>query len=87
MKAAPGGADDWSMEPHEEILIDAVHGIEYRALPTPESAGWTAQWRPMRALRKFMTFSYISRGERFGTRAEALDFVRKNARALTEGAL
>jgi len=75
------------MTPHQEILIDAVHGIEYRALPADQSEGWTAQWRPVRALKKFMTFSYISRRERFGTRAEALDFVRKNARAISEGAL
>jgi hypothetical protein len=75
------------MEPREQILIDAECGIEYRALPTGETASWVAQWRPIRALRNFMTFSYISRKERFETRSEALEFIRKNARAIAEGAL
>ena len=75
------------MEPRGEILIDATHGIEYRALRASETADWIVQWRPIRALKKFMTFSYINRKERFGSRGEALDFVRKNARAITEGAL
>jgi hypothetical protein len=75
------------MEAHPEILIDAEHGIEYRALLTGESGRWIVQWRPTRALKNFMTFSYISRKEQFGTRGEALEFVRQNARAITAGAL
>jgi len=75
------------MESCEEVLVDAKYGIEYRALPSNKATGWVVQWRPLRALRKFMTFSYIDRKERFRSRKEALDFVRKNARAITEGAL
>jgi len=67
------------------IHIDAGLGIEYRAVPS--EAGWTAQWRPVRALKRFMTFSYITRRERFSTRDEALEFLRRNAGAIVEGAL
>ena len=69
----------------EGILIDAQHGIEYRAVMNLDRGGWLAQWRPARALKKFMTFSYITRNERFGTRQEALDFVRSNARLIAAG--
>jgi hypothetical protein len=69
------------------ILIDACHGIEYRAVPSDRGAGWTAQWRPVRALKRFMTFSYITREERFPTRDEALEFIRRNAGAIVVGVL
>ncbi len=69
------------------ILIDAYHGIEYRAVPAEKGAGWTAQWRPLRALKRFMTFSYITRAERFPSRNEALEFIRRNAGAIVGGAL
>jgi hypothetical protein len=74
------------MGAHNGILIDANYGIEYRAIPTG-GAQWTAQWRPVRALKRFMTFSYISRSERFPTEQEALEFVRKNAGSIVTGAL
>lgn len=73
------------MGAHNGILIDANHGIEYRAVAA--SDGWTAQWRPVRALKRFMTFSYISRREHFHTQDEALEFVRRNAGAIVDGAL
>jgi hypothetical protein len=69
------------------ILIDANHGIEYRAVPASGGGGWTAQWRPVRALKRFMTFSYITRNERFQTQDEALDFLKRNAGAIVDGAL
>ena len=69
----------------EGILIDAQHGIEYRAVMKPDREGWLAQWRPARALKKFMTFSYITRKESFGTKSEALEFVRANARLIAAG--
>jgi hypothetical protein len=74
------------MGAYNGTLIDANHGIEYRAIPAGD-AQWTAQWRPIRALKRFMTFSYISRRERFPTEQEALEFVRKNAGAITTGVL
>ena len=51
----------------------------------PDREGWLAQWRPARALKKFMTFSYITRKESFGTKSEALEFVRANARLIAAG--
>ena len=67
------------MEATLGIMIDRVHGIEYRALPRREQRGWIAQWRPARALASFPAFSYISRGEVFGSESEAVDFIRRNA--------
>ncbi len=75
------------MEAHTAILIDANHGIEYRAVPAISGTAWMAQWRPVRALKRFMTFSYITRGELFPTKDEALEFVRRNAGAIAAGAL
>jgi len=74
------------MGAHNGILIDAQHGIEYRAVPAG-GAQWTAQWRPIRALKRFMTFSYISRSERFPTADDALEFIRKNVAAIVGGVL
>ena len=75
------------MGAHPEILIDAHHGIEYRAVPSGAGSGWILQWRPIRALKRFMTFSYMTRQERFSSADEALDFIRRNAGAITSGAL
>ena len=75
------------MGAQQEILIDAGHGIEYRAVPTPGGTSWSAQWKPIRALKRFMTFSYITRRETFDSRDEAIDFMRKNAGAIVAGAL
>ena len=74
------------MGAHNSILIDAHHGIEYRAVRA-DGTQWTAQWRPIRALKRFMTFSYISRSERFPTEGDALEFIRRNAAAIVAGAL
>jgi hypothetical protein len=67
------------MEASLGILIDRVHGIEYRALPGRERRGWIAQWRPARALASFPTFSFVSRAEVFGSESEAVSFIRRNA--------
>jgi hypothetical protein len=67
------------MEATLGLMIDRVHGIEYRARPQRERPGWIAQWRPARALASFPAFSYISRGEVFGSESEAVDFIRRNA--------
>jgi hypothetical protein len=67
------------MEATLGIMIDRVHGIEYRALPHRNRRGWFAQWRPARALESFPAFSYISRSESFETESEAIEFVRRNA--------
>ncbi len=75
------------MGAQQGILIEASYGIEYRAVPAGGRAGWTAQWRPIRALKNFMTFSYITRTEQFRTQDEALEFVRRNAGAIVAGAL
>jgi hypothetical protein len=61
------------------IMVDPEHGIEYRALPRPGRRGWTAQWRPSRALEAFPAFSYLSRIEHFDTEEEAMDFIRRHA--------
>jgi hypothetical protein len=63
-------------------MVDAVHGIQYRAVQIQGASGWGVQWRPMRAIRSFPTFSYISRGESFPTEQEALEFIRRNVRAI-----
>ncbi len=65
------------MEATLGIMIDATHGIEYRALP--RSNRWVAQWRPARALESFPAFSYVTRTEHFDTEGEAMDFIRCNA--------
>jgi hypothetical protein len=63
-------------------VVDAVHGIQFRAVPRQGSPGWAVQWRPIRAIRSFPTFSYISRGESFPSEEAALDFMRQNAGAI-----
>lgn len=60
-------------------FIDAVHGIEWRAVQSADRRGWKAQWRPLRALSGFPGFSYISRTELFPSEAEALAFMKENA--------
>jgi hypothetical protein len=70
------------METALGIEIDPAVGIEYRALPRRDRRGWTAQWRPARALETFPGFSYRSRFERFETAAEAVRFIRENAEAI-----
>jgi hypothetical protein len=67
------------MEANLGIMIDPVHGIEYRALPRSQRRGWIAQWRPARAIASYPAFSYITRGEVFGSENEAVDFIRRNA--------
>ena len=70
------------MDADSKIMVDPVHGIEFRAQPRQEGRGWRAQWRPARALRDFPTFTYISRDELFGSEEEAIDFVRLNAASI-----
>ena len=67
------------MEATLGIMIDRVHGIEYRALPRRQRGGWMAQWRPARAIATFPNFSYVSREEVFGSESEAIEFMRRNA--------
>ena len=67
------------MEAILNIMVDPVHGIEYRAQASRDRKGWIAQWRPARALREFQAFTYISRNELFGSEGEALQFIRLNA--------
>jgi hypothetical protein len=67
------------MEATPGIMIDRVHGIEYRAVPHRDRKGWFAQWRPARALEAFPAFSYVSRNEHFETESEAVEFIRRNA--------
>jgi hypothetical protein len=67
------------METTLGIMIDRIHGIEYRALPHRDRRGWFAQWRPARALESFPAFSYVSRTEHFETEGEAMEFIRRNA--------
>jgi len=74
------------MGANPEILVDARHGIEYRAVPSSAGSGWILQWRPIGALKRFMTFSYITRREQFGSADEALQFIRRNAGAIVSGA-
>ena len=73
------------MEAEHSTLVDARYGIEYRAVEGKDRPGWRAQWRPLRALKRFMTFSYITRSEHFPSRDEALDFIRRNAAAIVTG--
>jgi hypothetical protein len=72
-------ADARSMEAILNIMVDPVHGIEYRAQARRDRRGWIAQWRPARALREFQAFAYISRDELFGSEEEAMEFIRLNA--------
>jgi hypothetical protein len=67
------------MEATLGIMIDRVHGIEYRAVRHGDRRGWLAQWRPARAIESFPAFSYLSRPERFETESEAVEFIRRNA--------
>jgi hypothetical protein len=67
------------MEATLGIMIDRVHGIEYRAVPHHDRRGWFAQWRPARAIESFPAFSYVSRNEHFDTETEAMEFIRRNA--------
>ncbi len=75
------------MEATLGIMIDRVHGIEYRALPRGDRRGWYAQWRPARALESFPAFSYVSRNEHFETEGEAMDFIRRNAAKIVARAI
>ena len=63
-------------------FIDAVHGIECRAVQSMDHRGWQAQWRPLRALASFPGFSFISRAELFPSEAEALAFIKENAESI-----
>ena len=65
-----------------KVMFDRVHGIEWRAVERGDGPGWTAQWRPARALEAFQAFSYITRGERFSSEEDALEFISKNAAAI-----
>jgi hypothetical protein len=75
-------ADNEGMEPFSTLGVDAVHGIQYRAVPRRDPEGWGVQWRPLRAIRTFPTFSYISRAESFPTEHDAMEFIRRNAGAI-----
>jgi hypothetical protein len=75
------------MERTAQLNVDPVFGIQYRAVHRIGAPGWEAQWRPLRAIRTFPTFSYITRTESFPTEEDALDFVRKNAAAIVSRAL
>ena len=70
------------MEAILKIMVDPVHGIEYRAQASRDRRGWIAQWRPARALREFQAFTYISRDELFGSEEEAMEFIRANAASI-----
>ena len=70
------------MEATMKVMIDRVHGIEWRAVERGDRLGWAAQWRPVRALKAFQRFSFITRGERFGSEQEALEFIGTNAAAI-----
>lgn len=70
------------MESLPACTVDPVAGIQYRAVPCIGAPGWQAQWRPLRAIRTFPTFSYIPRAERFDSPQDALDFVRRHAGAI-----
>jgi hypothetical protein len=63
-------------------IIDAVHGIEWRAVRSADHRGWKAQWRPLRAMSSFPGFSFISRSELFPSEGEALAFMKENAESI-----
>jgi hypothetical protein len=71
-------ADHENMEATTGLMIDRVHGIEYRAIPRRDRRGWFAQWRPARALESFPAFSYLTRSEHFETEGEAVEFIRRH---------
>ena len=75
-------ADGQGMQAILKINVDPVHGIEYRAQARRDCKGWIAEWRPVRALREFQAFTYISRDELFGSEKEAIDFIRLNAASI-----
>ena len=81
----PGCVENGSMEASCRMLVDAGYGIEYRAVENANRHGWIAQWRPLRALKKFMTFSFITRSEVFASPDEAIDFVRRNVAEIVAG--
>jgi|WetSurMetagenome_2_1015567.scaffolds.fasta_scaffold419754_2 hypothetical protein len=70
------------MEWTAHLNVDPVFGIQYRAVRRIGGPGWEAQWRPLRAIRTFPTFSYIPRAERFPSEEDALEFVRRNVGAI-----
>jgi hypothetical protein len=70
------------MDANPRIVVDPVHGIEFRAQPRRDRRGWSALWRPSRALKDFPSFTYISREELFTTEEEAIDFMRVNAQSI-----
>jgi hypothetical protein len=70
-----------------DVTFDAVHGIEYRVLPSVGRTGWMAQWRPSRALRAFPSFTYRTRSERFDSAEAARAFMRRNAGMIVSRAM
>jgi hypothetical protein len=70
-----------------KLNVDAAAGIQFRAVPRIGAPGWEAQWRPIRAITAFPTFSYMSRSESFATEGDALEFVRRNAAAIVARAI
>jgi len=67
------------MDAQPRFHFDRVHGIELRAMPRHDRRGWTASWRPARALQDIPRFTYITREEIFPSADEAIDFLRLNA--------
>jgi hypothetical protein len=67
------------------VFVDPVHGIEARAVMGAGPAHWTAQWRPLRALKQFPRFSFIHRTEVFCSESEALAFILRNVNSILSG--
>ena len=63
-------------------LVDAVHGIEWRSVEDPARRGWRAQWRPLRAMKAFPGFSFMSLPNVFSTERDALEYVRENLESI-----
>lgn len=66
-------------------IVDAVHGIEWRGVQDPARQGWRAQWRPLRALKAFPAFSYMSLPKVFSSERDAVEYVRENVESILSG--
>ena len=64
-------------------VVDAFHGIEWRGVK--DSAGWKAQWRPLRALKAFPGFSFISLPQVFSSEQDAVAWVRDHVESILAG--
>jgi hypothetical protein len=66
-------------------LVDAVHGIEWRGVEDPAQRGWRAQWRPLRAMKAFPGFSFMSLSKVFPSERDAVDYIRENVESILAG--